>query len=65
MLDNRISPGILYPTLHSMEAEGLLSSRTAVVDGRRQRLYRTTAKGRRALERMRRALRKLADEVLE
>ena len=60
----RISPGTMYPTLHAMEAQGLLSSRPAVVDGRRRRLYRTTPKGRRALERMRRALRELADEVL-
>ncbi|HEX2031178.1 MAG TPA: PadR family transcriptional regulator [Actinomycetota bacterium] len=60
----RISPGTLYPTLHAMEAEGLLTSRPAIVDGRRQRLYRATAQGRRALERMRRALRELAHEVL-
>ena len=61
---HRISPGTLYPTLHRMENEGLLRSRTKIVDGRRRRLYTTTARGRRALEQARRTLRELADEVL-
>ena len=30
----RISPGSLYPTLHKMEAEGLLRSSQQVIDGR-------------------------------
>jgi DNA-binding PadR family transcriptional regulator len=62
---HRISPGTLYPTLHRMEAEGLLSSRAEVVDGRRRRRYRATAQGRRTLTDARQALRELADEVLE
>lgn len=61
---HRISPGTLYPMLHRMEDEGLLRSRLEIVEGRRRRLYRATAKGRRALERAREALRELADEVL-
>ena len=61
----RISPGTLYPMLHKMEAEGLLTSRPEVVDRRRRRRYRATAAGRRELKEMRRALRELADEVLE
>lgn len=61
----RISPGTLYPTLHRMEAEGLLTSGHDVVDGRRRRVYRATAKGRRTLQQMRAALRELADEVLD
>lgn len=59
-----ISPGTLYPTLHRMEAEGLLTSKYEVIDGRRRRVYRTTRKGRAALDSMRRALSQLADEVL-
>ena len=61
---HRISPGTLYPTLHRMEAEGLLRSRREVVAGRTLRLYAATAEGRAALEDARRALRELADEVL-
>lgn len=61
----QISPGTLYPTLHRMEAEGLLVSREELVEGRRRRRYRATGEGRRVLEQTRRALRELADEVLE
>ncbi len=61
----RISPGTLYPTLHRMQAEGLLSSRHDVVEGRRRRRYRATARGRRVLAKTRRALRELAGEVLQ
>lgn len=60
----RISAGTLYPTLHRMEADGLLASRHQVIDGHRRRVYRVTHKGRSHLTAMRRALRELADEVL-
>jgi DNA-binding PadR family transcriptional regulator len=60
----RISPGTLYPTLHRMEAEGLLGSRREVVGGRTRRVYRITKSGRAALADGRRILRELADEVL-
>lgn len=60
----RISPGSLYPTLHKMEAGGLLRSSGKVVEGRALRTYVTTAKGRRALEATKRQLRELASEIL-
>jgi DNA-binding PadR family transcriptional regulator len=60
----RISPGTLYPTLHRMEAEGLLTSRHVVADGRTRRVYTATTAGRRALRESKRALRELADELL-
>lgn len=60
-----ISPGTLYPTLHRLEDEGLLMSRKTVEDGHSRRVYKITADGRRALTRMRGALRELADEVLD
>jgi DNA-binding PadR family transcriptional regulator len=60
----RISPGTLYPTLHRLEAEGLLSSTQHVVDGRTRRVYRATPAGRRALAEDRHALAELAREVL-
>jgi DNA-binding PadR family transcriptional regulator len=60
----KISPGALYPTLHKMEAEGLLRSRPEVVEGRARRSYAATAKGRRTLEATKRQLRELAAEVL-
>jgi len=60
----RVSPGTLYPTLHRLEADGLLVSEQQVVDGRTRRVYRATPAGRAALKEDRRALRELAREVL-
>jgi DNA-binding PadR family transcriptional regulator len=60
----RISPGTLYPTLHRLEADGLLTSEQRVVDGRTRRVYRATAAGRQALAEDRKALEELAREVL-
>lgn len=59
-----ISPGTLYPTLHRMEAEGVLRSTSEVVDGRTRRVYSITPAGRRALRDAKRLLAELADEVL-
>ncbi|HEX2274345.1 MAG TPA: PadR family transcriptional regulator [Acidimicrobiales bacterium] len=61
----KISPGTLYPTLHRMETDGLLVSRREVVDGHTRRVYSATDKGRAVLADARRALRELADEMLE
>ncbi|ADB52851.1 PadR family transcriptional regulator [Conexibacter woesei] len=62
---HRISPGTLYPTLHRMEADGWLISHEETIEGRHRRRYRATEEGRRVLAETRRALRELADEVLE
>ncbi|MFE9776143.1 PadR family transcriptional regulator [Streptomyces sp. NPDC005931] len=59
-----ISPGTLYPTLHRLEADGLLVSEQRVVGGRARRVYRATEAGRKALAEDRRALAELAREVL-
>ncbi|MFI9030071.1 PadR family transcriptional regulator [Streptomyces sp. NPDC053560] len=60
----RISPGTLYPTLHRLEADGLLASEQQVVGGRTRRVYKVTDAGKRALAQDRRALEELAREVL-
>lgn len=59
-----ISPGTLYPTLHRLEADGLLVSEQRVVEGRTRRVYEATELGRRVLAEDRAALRELAREVL-
>ena len=41
--------GTVYPSLHRLEHEGLLSSSWDVVQGRRRRMYRLTAAGEAAL----------------
>ncbi|MBV9091590.1 MAG: helix-turn-helix transcriptional regulator [Mycobacteriaceae bacterium] len=61
----RISPGTLYPTLHRLESEGLLTSVQRVSDGRTRRMYRATAAGREALAADRKALAELAREILD
>lgn len=38
--------GTVYPALHRLEQEGLLSSRWADASGRRRRLYELTRRGR-------------------
>nr|WP_308119923.1 PadR family transcriptional regulator [Streptomyces sp. MBT84] len=60
----QISPGTLYPTLHRLEADGLLISEQRIVDGRTRRVYTATEAGRQALADDRRALAELAREVL-
>ncbi|MFE9812236.1 PadR family transcriptional regulator [Streptomyces sp. NPDC005548] len=59
-----ISPGTLYPTLHRLEAEGLLVSEQRVVDGRTRRIYTVTPAGEQALAEDRKALAELAREIL-
>ena len=41
--------GTIYPALHRLERDGLMKSEWAEVSGRRRRVYRLTAKGRKAL----------------
>ena len=43
--------GTVYPSLHKLERQGLISSEWEVVGGRRRRIYRLTAQGRTALDR--------------
>ena len=60
----RISPGTLYPTLHRLEADGLLASEQRVVDGRTRRVYRATEAGETARTEDREELKELARAVL-
>ena len=41
--------GTIYPALHRLEADGLLSSEWSVVGGRRRRVYNITKRGSREL----------------
>lgn len=61
----KISPGTLYPMLHRMQNDGLLTSRQEVVDGRARRVYEITDTGRAALAEERAALAELASEILD
>lgn len=61
----RLSPGTLYPTLHALEAAGLLRCEPRLCDGRRRKCYRITKAGRWALEEARKRISELVEEVLE
>lgn len=60
-----ISPGTLYPTLHSLEQTGYLTSEKRVVEGRQRRYYTLTPDGEAALTEARDRLAELVSEVLE
>ncbi|MDY6964869.1 MAG: PadR family transcriptional regulator [Halobacteriota archaeon] len=60
-----ISPGTLYPILHSFEKEGLLKSRSENVGGKMRRYYRITEAGQGILDDARKKIQELVDEVME
>jgi DNA-binding PadR family transcriptional regulator len=60
-----LSPGTLYPILHSLEHAGYLVHADRVVGGKVRKYYTISAAGQRALEEARLKIRELVDEVLE
>jgi PadR family transcriptional regulator, regulatory protein PadR len=46
----RLSPGTMYPLLHSMERRGWLKSQDLLVDSRRRKCYVATRAGKAALQ---------------
>jgi PadR family transcriptional regulator, regulatory protein PadR len=44
-----LGEGTVYPALYRLEAAGLLASTASVVNGRKRRTYRLTARGRKEL----------------
>ena len=61
----RISPGTLYPLLHSLEKKGYLRSRETRNGRSRRKVYRITARGRNALAAAKQRLRELFRELIE
>jgi DNA-binding PadR family transcriptional regulator len=58
-----VPEGSLYPALHRLERGGLVTSAWDAGDGRRRRVYRLTASGRREAERSRREWRAFVSAV--
>jgi PadR family transcriptional regulator PadR len=48
-----LAEGTVYPVLHRLEADGLLTSSWSTAAGRRRRIYRLSRRGRAALGRQR------------
>jgi DNA-binding PadR family transcriptional regulator len=55
--------GTVYPVLHRLEADGLLSSAWTAASGRRRRVYRLTRRGRSTLARQQKEWRSFAGAV--
>ena len=60
----RISPGTLYPMLHGLERKGYLKSRVQGTGPRARRVYRSTKKGREALDFAKERVRELFGELM-
>lgn len=60
-----LSPGTLYPVLHTMEDAGYLVREDRVVGGKVRKYYSITEEGHMALVEARQKIRELVDEVLE
>ncbi|HRD01401.1 MAG TPA: PadR family transcriptional regulator [Candidatus Saccharicenans sp.] len=60
----RLSPGTLYPLLHSLEKEKYLKCQDRVIEGKIRKYYRTTAKGRKALSQAKDRIKELIAEVM-
>lgn len=61
----RISPGTLYPLLHSLEKKGYLRSSEHRNGKSRRKVYRATPRGKRALEAAKNKVRELFQELVE
>jgi DNA-binding PadR family transcriptional regulator len=61
----KLSAGTLYPMLHSLEEAGYLRSRSHVVVGKMRRIYRITARGRKALAAAKEKVTELFGELFE
>ena len=60
----RVSPGTLYPLLHSLEESDLLKSYNEVHEGKIRRYYKITSDGRRQLKKAKLQLMELMGEIL-
>jgi DNA-binding PadR family transcriptional regulator len=61
----KLSAGTLYPILHGLERKGYLRSSENRQNGRVRRVYRATARGRKALGAAKEKVRELFGELFE
>jgi PadR family transcriptional regulator, regulatory protein PadR len=60
----RVSPGTLYPLLHTLEESQLLKSYNELFEGKIRRYYKITVDGRRHLKKAKLQLMELMGEIL-
>ncbi|MGI6482483.1 MAG: PadR family transcriptional regulator [Methanobacterium sp.] len=63
-LGYQVSPGTIYPILHSLEKEGFLKSRKKNVRGKIRKYYKITVNGEKILQESRKKIKKLIKEVI-
>lgn len=61
----KLSPGTIYPILHSLEERGFLVSKMKLASGRYRKLYKATPAGRRAMVSAKEKVRELFGELFE
>ena len=61
----RLSAGMLYPLLHSLENQGLLSREDRLVDGKIRKYYTTTSRGLHVLAEARQKASQLFQEITD
>ena len=60
----QVSPGTMYPILHSLENDGFLKSRKENVGGKIRKYYKITSKGEKILHESRYKINELIKEVI-
>ncbi|MDO5835508.1 MAG: PadR family transcriptional regulator [Methanobacterium sp.] len=60
-----ISPGTMYPILHSLEGEGFLKSRKINVQGKIRKYYKITSDGYKVLNESRKKTLELVNEIMD
>ncbi len=61
----KVSPGTMYPILHSLEKEGYLKSRKENVRGKIRKYYKITSNGQKILYESRNKINELIKEIIE
>jgi len=59
-----ISPGTLYPLLHKMEKENLLTKRIQIVEGKKRIYYSITPEGENLLKELKEKVKELFHEII-
>ena len=60
-----VSPGTMYPILHSLEGDGFLKSKKVNVQGKIRKYYKITSKGQKILKESRQKTVELINEVIK
>ncbi len=61
----KLSPGTLYPILHSLEKEKYLKCYQKTIEGKKRKYYKTTPKGKKALIEAKEKIKVLIEEVIK